>query len=204
MFQVAFGQGRMRAGKNADQRRVVVREYAQRQDVKTYFTNFDPTTPILPPAPTPVTPTTSTPPAPTAANPVEPSPALKTKVEMLWPDDGVYYGATVIAYNPTTKEHCVLYAADSTSEWVNFYVDGPDKVVWQMCADQKIPFVYKTEQKAAEQEAAEQEAEVEEQEQEQGGHSAVATDKRKRESNFLDPGEHWFKIKQRRTSLVFY
>ena len=126
MFQVAFGQGRQHAkGKNADQRRVAVREYAQHLDVKTYFTNLftEPTTPILPPAPTPVTPTTPALPAPTAANPVEPSPALKTKIEMLWPDNGIYYDATIIDYNPTTKEHCVLYV-DNSSEWVNFYDGG--------------------------------------------------------------------------------
>jgi hypothetical protein len=44
---------------------------------------------------------------------VESSPALKTKSEMLWPDDGIYDGATIIDYNPTTKEHCVLYVDNS-------------------------------------------------------------------------------------------
>ena len=45
-----------------------------------------------------------------------PEPALKTKIEMLWPDDGIYYGATIIDYNPVDKKHCVLYVEDSTSE----------------------------------------------------------------------------------------
>ena len=65
-----------------------------------------------------------------------PPPALAKKVEMLWPEDGVWYGAVVIDYNPHSRNHCVLYD-EGTNEWVDFATTDEEKrITWREAKNQ--------------------------------------------------------------------
>ena len=45
-------------------------------------------------------------------------PKIKERVEILWPDDGIWYEATVVNFSPELVQHGLLYSTGET-EWVD-------------------------------------------------------------------------------------
>jgi len=83
-------------------------------------------------------------------------PTTYFKVKVLWaheqdPQDakqmgkwwGKWWDATVIGYNSHDKKYHVLYASDSSAEWIDFNDTGSERVEWKISDDQLTPLVYK-------------------------------------------------------------
>jgi hypothetical protein len=55
-----------------------------------------------------------------------------TQLEILWPEDNMWYPAKVHAYNPQDNKYLLLYGEGNESEWVDFNATGEDKVTWRL------------------------------------------------------------------------
>ena len=58
-------------------------------------------------------------------------PKLKQAIEILWPDDGEWYEATVVNFSPELVQHGLLYQKGET-EWVDLQPSARERVTWRV------------------------------------------------------------------------
>ena len=49
--------------------------------------------------------------------PADVEPKLKQHIEIVWPNDGQWYSATVVNYSAELRKHGILYARERQSGW---------------------------------------------------------------------------------------